>query len=79
MTVQEAVDRYYDAWQNKAGDFSEVPLAEDFEFTGPVASPQDPPVGDQRRHSRGVSSTSLVSCRPGHPAVQLSRFTRAAS
>ena len=38
MTVQEAVDRYYDAWQNKAGDFSDVPLAEDFEFTGPVAS-----------------------------------------
>jgi ketosteroid isomerase-like protein len=37
MTVQEAVDRYYDAWQNKAGDFSGVPLAEDFEFTGPVA------------------------------------------
>jgi hypothetical protein len=38
MTVQEAVDRYYDAWQNKAGDFSDVPLAEDFEFTGPLAS-----------------------------------------
>lgn len=37
MTVQEAVDRYYDAWQNKAGDFSDVPLAEDFEFTGPGA------------------------------------------
>jgi ketosteroid isomerase-like protein len=38
MTVQEAVDRYYDAWQNKAGDFSDAPLAEDFEFTGPLAS-----------------------------------------
>ena len=38
MTVQEAVDRYYDAWNNKAGDFSDVPLAEDFEFTGPLAS-----------------------------------------
>jgi hypothetical protein len=38
MTVQEAVDRYYDAWQNKTGDFSDVPLAEDFEFTGPLAS-----------------------------------------
>ncbi|MGH2988084.1 MAG: nuclear transport factor 2 family protein [Solirubrobacterales bacterium] len=38
MNVQEAVSRYYDAWQNKRGDFSEVPLADDFEFSGPVAS-----------------------------------------
>jgi hypothetical protein len=38
MTVQEAVARYYNAWQNKGGDFSEVPLAENFNFTGPVAS-----------------------------------------
>jgi ketosteroid isomerase-like protein len=38
MNPQKAVDRYYDAWQNKAGDFSEVPLADEFEFTGPVAS-----------------------------------------
>ena len=38
MGAAEAVRRYYDAWQNKGGDFSEVPLAEDFEFTGPVAS-----------------------------------------
>ena len=38
MRADEAVRRYYDAWQNKRGDFSEVPLAEDFEFTGPVAS-----------------------------------------
>jgi hypothetical protein len=33
-----AVALYYDAWQNKRGDFSDVPLADDFEFTGPVAS-----------------------------------------
>ena len=38
MTVLETVALYYDAWQNKRGDFSEVPLAEDFEFVGPVAS-----------------------------------------
>jgi hypothetical protein len=38
MTVLETVALYYDAWQNKHGDFSEVPLAEEFEFTGPVAS-----------------------------------------
>ena len=38
MTVLETVALYYDAWQNKHGDFSVVPLAEDFEFIGPVAS-----------------------------------------
>jgi ketosteroid isomerase-like protein len=38
MTVEEIAQSYYEAWQNKGGDFSDVPLAEDFEFTGPVAS-----------------------------------------
>jgi hypothetical protein len=38
MTAKEAVSLYYDAWQNKRGDLSEVPLADDFEFSGPVAS-----------------------------------------
>ena len=38
MTALETAALYYDAWQNKHGDFSEVPLADDFEFTGPVAS-----------------------------------------
>ena len=38
MTAHETVARYYDAWQTKRGDFSDVPLANDFRFTGPVAS-----------------------------------------
>ena len=38
MSTTEAVRRYYDAWQHKAGDFSDVPLADDFAFVGPVAS-----------------------------------------
>jgi hypothetical protein len=38
MTALETAALYYDAWQNKHGDFSEVPLADDFEFSGPVAS-----------------------------------------
>jgi ketosteroid isomerase-like protein len=38
MSTDEVVRRYYDAWQHKGGDFSDVPLAEDFAFTGPVAS-----------------------------------------
>ena len=38
MTALDTVARYYDAWQNQRGDISGVPLADDFEFTGPVAS-----------------------------------------
>jgi len=38
VTTLEAVALYYDAWQNKRGDFSDVPLADDFAFTGPVES-----------------------------------------
>jgi ketosteroid isomerase-like protein len=38
VTARETVARYYDAWQNRNGDLSDVPLAEDFEFRGPVAS-----------------------------------------
>jgi hypothetical protein len=38
MTALETVARYYDAWQNRQGDFRDVPLADDFTFTGPVAS-----------------------------------------
>jgi hypothetical protein len=38
MTVAEIVGLYYDAWQTKHGDLSDVPLADDFAFTGPVAS-----------------------------------------
>jgi hypothetical protein len=38
MTAQEIVAAYYDAWQNKQGDLTGVPLAADFQFTGPVAS-----------------------------------------
>jgi hypothetical protein len=38
MTALETAALYYDAWQNKHGDFSQVPLADDFHFIGPVAS-----------------------------------------
>jgi limonene-1,2-epoxide hydrolase len=38
MTAIETVALYYDGWQNKQGDLSDVPLADDFTFTGPVAS-----------------------------------------
>jgi hypothetical protein len=38
MTPEETVALYYDAWRNHHGDMSRVPLADDFRFTGPVAS-----------------------------------------
>ena len=38
MTALETVALYYDAWRNRHGDFNDVPLAEDFQFSGPVAS-----------------------------------------
>jgi hypothetical protein len=38
MTPLETAALYYDAWKNKHGDFTDVPLADDFVFTGPVAS-----------------------------------------
>ena len=41
MSVLDVVNRYYDAWINKNGDFSDVPLADDFKFVGPVASFDD--------------------------------------
>jgi hypothetical protein len=46
MTAQDIVARYYDAWQTNSGDLSDVPRADDFQFTGPVAS-FDSAVGDR--------------------------------
>jgi uncharacterized protein (TIGR03086 family) len=38
MDSRTTANLYYDAWQNRAGDMTAVPLADDFRFTGPVAS-----------------------------------------
>ena len=38
MSVLDVVSSYYEAWMAGKGDFSDVPLAPDFAFTGPVAS-----------------------------------------
>ena len=38
MSVLDVVSSYYEAWMAGKGDFSDVPLASDFAFTGPVAS-----------------------------------------
>ena len=41
MAVLDIVGLYYDAWASKKGDFSGVPLADDFTFRGPVADFDD--------------------------------------
>lgn len=38
MDSRTTVNLYYDAWRTRAGDMTGVPLADDFTFTGPVAS-----------------------------------------
>jgi hypothetical protein len=35
MTTEQIVAIYYDAWREHKGDMSAVPLADDFQFTGP--------------------------------------------
>jgi hypothetical protein len=37
LSVLDVVSSYYEAWIAGQGDFSAVPLAPDFAFTGPVA------------------------------------------
>jgi hypothetical protein len=37
MSPRDVVAKYYDAWISKQGDMSDVPLAADFRFRGPVA------------------------------------------
>jgi ketosteroid isomerase-like protein len=36
MRVDDVVDAYYDAWINKAGDLSDVPIAPDVQMRGPL-------------------------------------------
>jgi ketosteroid isomerase-like protein len=38
MSVLDVAGSYYDAWISGKGDFSAVPLAPDFAFTGPVGN-----------------------------------------
>jgi uncharacterized protein (TIGR03086 family) len=38
MDARTTANLYYDAWRTRAGDMTGVPLADDFAFSGPVAS-----------------------------------------
>jgi hypothetical protein len=59
MTALELAARHYDAWQNKQGAFSEVPLAEDFRFIGPMASFQTAEGYRAMAREAGQAITSL--------------------
>lgn len=60
MTSAEIAALYYDAWQNKAGDFGHVPLAPDLKFTGPVASFDDAAGYRQMAAQAGPAVTSFT-------------------
>jgi hypothetical protein len=60
MTTREAVALYYEAWQQKQGDFSNVPLADKFEFTGPVASFDTAEGYRAMAHQAGAAVTSFA-------------------
>jgi ketosteroid isomerase-like protein len=60
MTTEQAVAAYYDAWQNKGGDLSGVPLADDFEFVGPVASFESADGYRAMAREAGAAVTSLA-------------------
>jgi ketosteroid isomerase-like protein len=59
MTAEQAVAEYYDAWRSRRGDMSGVPLADDFRFTGPVASFDDAEGFRQMARQAGQAVTSF--------------------
>jgi ketosteroid isomerase-like protein len=70
MTTLEAVTRYYDAWQTKRGDFGDVPLADDFVFTAPVASFDS--ADGYRAMAREAGAGVTTACRFRHTSFVLS-------
>jgi hypothetical protein len=63
MDAKTIANLYYDAWINRAGDMSAVPLAPDFTFTGPVASFDNP---DGYRQMAAQAGAAVRSFRVRH-------------
>jgi hypothetical protein len=63
MNPKEIANQYYDAWIHRAGDMTEVPLAADFTFRGPVAS-FDEPGGFRQMAAGGRRGTQLSGATP---------------
>ncbi len=60
MDVAQIVDAYYDAWINKKGDMSDVPLAADLAYKGPVASFTDGAGFRQMAKEAGAAVTAFT-------------------
>ena len=60
MSPKDAVARYYDAWISKRGDMSDVPLAADFKFRGPVADFDDAESYQAMAREAGAMVTSFT-------------------
>ena len=73
MTALETVARYYDAWQNQQGDMSGVPLADDFAFTGPVASFADAEGYRAMAREAGRAVTATASAGSSSTATRSAR------
>jgi ketosteroid isomerase-like protein len=63
MDPTTIANRYYDAWINRGGDMSDVPLAADFSFRGPVASFDEP---DGFRQMAAQAGAAVRSFRVRH-------------
>jgi hypothetical protein len=59
MTAEQAVAQYYEAWRDRRGDMSGVPLADDFRFAGPVASFDSAEGFREMAHQAGQAVTSF--------------------
>jgi ketosteroid isomerase-like protein len=60
MSALDVVGSYYDAWKAGNGDFSTVPLAPNFAFSGPVASFETAEGFRQMAAQAGPMVTSFV-------------------
>lgn len=63
MDPKTIANLYYDAWINRAGDMTDVPLAADFSFRGPVASFTD---AAGYRHMAQQAGAAVRSFRVRH-------------
>ena len=59
MDPRKIAELYYGAWMHRAGDMSDVPLADDFSFRGPVASFEDATGFRQMAAAAGAAVTSF--------------------
>lgn len=60
MDTAQIVDAYYDAWKNRKGDMTGVPLADSLVFKGPIASFTDSGGFKEMAANAGVAVTAFT-------------------